>query len=605
MKQPTLHALALGLLWPLAALAQSTTPSTPPPPAQLPVAAEVRLLPEPTPAPTPAPTSDAKPAPSLTKGEIRLNFQNAAFSDVLNYLSEAAGFIIIQDAPVTGTVNVVSKQPVSIDEAVDLLNSTLAEKGYAAIRNGRILKIVNRKDAQRLDIPVMSGSDPSQIPRKDEIVTQILPVRYVEAAKLVENLRPLLSADATLSANEASNAIILADTQTNIHRIAEIVHALDTSVASISAIRVFQLQYADSKSLATILTQLFATDQNSGRGNNNRGNNAPALPPWAAAFMGGGGRGGAAAGNTGGQSAAQQAATRVVAVADSQSNSVIVSAPEAAMVTIADIIKRIDTNVSDITETRIFWLLHADATDLSNVINSLYADAGTTPGGKPGQQKQQPAPQTTVNRTDRALLQSRVVAVPEVRNNALIISAARESMSQIADIITRIDTDVSDITETRIFRLQHADAGELSGVVSSIYSNAGASTNGGSQQKSQQSGGQNTWAAQQTSVVAVADPRTNSLIVTAARESMPQIASTIERLDSGDSRKQKVYIYSLENADPDNVATILRGMFSSQGGASTTGAQPASNALNKRTVNGASSDISNVLNTSNSSSRTR
>ena len=592
MKQPTLHALALGFLWPLAALAQSNTPPSSTP-AQLPVAAEVRLLPE--------PTSEAKPAASPAKGEIRLNFQNAAFSDVLNYLSEAAGFIIIQDAPVIGTVNVVSKQPVSIDDAVDLLNSTLAEKGYAAIRNGRILKIVNRKDAQRLDIPVMSGSDPSQIPRKDEIVTQILPVRYVEAAKLVENLRPLLSADATLSANEASNAIILADTQTNIHRIAEIVHALDTSVASISAIRVFQLQYADSKSLATILTQLFATDQNSGRGNNNRGNNAPALPPWAASFLGGG-RGGAATGNTGGQSAAQQAATRVVAVADSQSNSVIVSAPEAAMVTIADIVKRIDTNVSDITETRIFWLLHADATDLSNVINSLYADSGTTPGGKPGQQKQQAAPQTTVNRTDRALLQSRVVAVPEVRNNALIISAARESMSQIADIITRIDTDVSDITETRIFRLQHADASELSSIVSSIYSNTGASVNGGSQQKSQQSGGQNTWAAQQTSVVAVSDPRTNSLIVTAARESMPQIASTIERLDSGDSRKQKVYIYSLENADPDNVATILRGMFSSQSSSSTTGAQPASNALNKRTVNGASSDISNVLNTSNSSS---
>ena len=147
-----------------------------------------------------------------------------------------------------------------------------------------------------------------------------------------------------------------------------------------------------------------------------------------------------------------------------------------------ELFKRIDTNVSDITETRIFWLLHADATDLSNVINSLYADSGTTPGGKPGQQKQQAAPQTTVNRTDRALLQSRVVAVPEVRNNALIISAARESMSQIADIITRIDTDVSDITETRIFRLQHADASELSSIVSSIYSNTGASVNGGSQQ---------------------------------------------------------------------------------------------------------------------------
>ena len=100
-----------------------------------------------------------KDPPTPVKGGIMLNFQGTSLTDVLNYLSEAAGFVILQDAPIAGTVNVVSKQPVSPDEAVDLLNAVLAEKGFTAIRNDRILKIVSRKDALKRDIPVGVGSE--------------------------------------------------------------------------------------------------------------------------------------------------------------------------------------------------------------------------------------------------------------------------------------------------------------------------------------------------------------------------------------------------------------------------------------------------------------
>jgi len=551
MKQPIRRALALGLLLPLVALAQSDTPSPSAPPVAAPTVVEA-LPPGSAPAvPTPAPVvktvkpqadsalppevRPAEPIPALaqptkvsTKGEIRLNFQNASLPDVLNYLSEAAGFIIVQETPVSGTVNVISKQTVSAEDAVDLLNSVLLEKGYTALRNGRILKIVNRKDAQKQDLPVKSGSDPEQIPRKDGMVTQILPVRYVEAAKLVENLRPLLSTDATINANEASNSILLADTQTNIHRIAEIIHALDTSVSSISTIHVFQLQYADSKSLASVITQLFAADQNSTRGG---GSGRGAFNPFAA-MMGGGGGGGGGSGGRGGstQGPAQQAATRVVAVSDDQSNSVIVSAPDAVMPTITEIVARIDTNIADITETRIFRLEHADSTELALVINSLYADTGTS-------------------------------------------SSSSNGGSQ-------------------------GGFGRFGGFM-------GGGGPGSPQTSS--SNGRSQRALLQTRVVAVADPRTNSVVVSAARETLTQIALTVGRLDAVDAKKQKVYIHSLENADPDNVATILRGMFSSQGGnSSNTSAQPSSNQLNQRSSTGASSDITNILNTSgNSSSRSR
>jgi type II secretory pathway component GspD/PulD (secretin) len=196
-------------------------------------------------------------------------------------------------------------------------------------------------------------------------------------------------------------------------------------------------------------------------------------------------------------------------------------------------------------------------------------------------------------------------------------------MVGITDIITRIDTPTTGVTETRIFRLQHADATETSNIINSLYSNASTQQNASANNNAGRfggfggfggpgGGGQTTQsttrsqrALQEATVVSVPDPRTNSILINAGRDTMEQIALNIGRLDATDSKKQHVYIYALQNADPDNVATILRGMFSGQNSTSTTGAQPSSSMLNQRTQTGASSDVTNTINTGGSSGSSR
>ena len=124
---------------------------------------------------------------------LRLNFRNAPIDLVLNYLSDAAGFIIELDTPVRGNVSVISSHPMTADEAVDLVNSVLNKNGYAAIRNGRTLTILDKNDAKTRDIPVKVSNDPDSIPKNDEIVTQIIPIRFVEARQLVTDLSPFVS----------------------------------------------------------------------------------------------------------------------------------------------------------------------------------------------------------------------------------------------------------------------------------------------------------------------------------------------------------------------------------------------------------------------------
>jgi general secretion pathway protein D len=494
-------------------------PGLPPPP-------ELEKAGEPQPAAA-APAQPAKPAAApakpievTTKGNIVMNFQGASLRDVLNYLSEAAGFIIVQEEPVKGTIDVVSKQALGPDEAVDLVNAVIIEKGYVAIRNGRILKIVKRSGAEKRDLPVQLGSDPELIPRKDAMVTQILPLRYGEAAKMVENLRPLLAESATISANESSNSILLTDTQTNIRRIAQIIKAVDTSVSAISTLHVYPLKYADAKELATVISQLFVNDSSSGRSRNRDGGGGFPFP-----FPGGGDRGGGRDSGSG-QSEARKANSRVVAVADEQSNSLIVSAPAEDIPTITELVEKIDTSITDVTETQIFRLQHADATELAQLITNLYGE--------------------TVNQQNG----------------------------------------------------QNRNRGEFRGP-GGFFGFGGdrggdRSRNSGSEQSQR--------ALLQSKVVAVGDPRTNSLVVTAARVTMFQIAQTVGRLDATDAKKQRVYVYSLEHADADAVANVLRGMLGDQT-ATTANQQNGASRLSERTATGAAMDANQIFNSNNNNSR--
>src|SRR5204862_3039613 len=104
------------------------------------------------------------------------------------------------------------------------------------------------------------------MPSGDEMVTQIVPIRYANATQMTKDLQPLLPEYASLTANESANALVLTDTKSDVKRMVEIVRALDTSISSIATVRVFPLKFADAKDLASAVKDLF---QSPTRHNNN------------------------------------------------------------------------------------------------------------------------------------------------------------------------------------------------------------------------------------------------------------------------------------------------------------------------------------------------
>jgi type II secretory pathway component GspD/PulD (secretin) len=433
----------------------------------------------PGPARTPtAPTVIAEnpEAPREPAREIRLNFRGVPLEMVLDYLSEAAGLIVILETEVKGRVDVWSHEPLTADEAIDVLNRVLHQNGYAAIRNGRTLIVVDRDEARKRHLPVQSGNDPELIPRSDQMVTQVVPIRHANAVQLIRDLQPLLPAYSTLTANESSNAIVITDTQSNIRRMVEIVRALDTTISSISAIRVFPLYYADAKELATVVKELF---ENPTDARNQAGNNRQAQmfrrfaggggPP------GGGGAPGGGDGNTG-QSEARQAASRVVSVADERTNALVVSAPDEYIPLVEQLVREIDVQVDDITELRVVALRHSDPYEMAELIKELFPDEtqNNTPsspvrfGGRGGFAAAAAAA-ANQNPSDRNRKKGQVLAVPDARTSSIIISAASELMPQIVEMVTQLDSNQARNQKVFIYSLDHAEAENVAEVLREMF----------------------------------------------------------------------------------------------------------------------------------------
>jgi general secretion pathway protein D len=355
---------------------------------------------------------------------IALNFQNADINVVLDELSGVAGFKVLREVQPTGRINLTSQQPVGPDEAINLLNTALRSDGlpgggYVAIQqDGKVLRIVGAAQAKRLNIPVRTGADPTKIAATDELITQVIPLKYADAQTLRQDLQPLINPSADFTSNASSNALVITDTSANVKRVVQIVAALDTSLANSLDVKVFQLKFADAQSAATLINNVFGnlavSNDSGGGGNNNRGGgnnqgNRGGGNAGGGGFPGGGGFGGGGfgggfpgGGNFGGgqfggrfqnQNQQQQGGGNqrnrgpvVTASADTRTNSVVVSGPTDTLTAVAEVIKELDANPAAEESVYVYRLRNSQALNLESTLNALFN--GGTPNRTNTQQSQ-------------------------------------------------------------------------------------------------------------------------------------------------------------------------------------------------------------------------
>lgn len=342
----------------------------------------------PTPAQTLPPSTPAAPRNGAANGEqaegairranggLILNFRDANIDVILDELSAEAGFIIVREIKPQGRVSLTSRQPVSPEDAVSLLNSVLYNAGYSAIQQGRILKIVARDRAKRLNIPVQTGSNPEAIEPTDQLITQVIPLRYADASQLRQDLQPLINPDADFTANASANALVITDTAANVRRVVQIINALDTSMAEAVSVRVFQLKYADATSTAELINNVFGDlmvatgDQSDSRGRGPGGGPGGGPGAWRDRLR------------QEAQREAQAAArgNKVKAAADQRTNSLVVTGSDQALAAVEEVLRELDENpVADET-VFVYRLRNAQAANIEAVVNSIFGNQVSSTG---------------------------------------------------------------------------------------------------------------------------------------------------------------------------------------------------------------------------------
>ena len=318
-------------------------------------------------APQAASSSFLPPALAVgtNQNDLNMNFVNAPLDQVLMYLSDSAGFIVVQQTRVSGYVTIRGNH-ITKDQAVDLLNSELNRNNYAATREDNVLTIMNKRDAKMSRIPVLIGNNPTNIPNSDEIATWIIPIRFVEARQLVSDLSLFVSPQATVIANEAANSIVITDTQASIRHLVQIIQMVDGSAEAETEIRVFPLKYASPVDVANELSSVFP-------GSSSSDSQAPLTfgggpTPFPDIF-----------GTTASSSQDRiQKATQVTAVADSRIQAVIVTAPKNLMTEIAGIMTGLDVPSDRDQTVATIQLQNADPQQVAQVLQDMFGSSSTS-----------------------------------------------------------------------------------------------------------------------------------------------------------------------------------------------------------------------------------
>ncbi|KTD82371.1 GspD family T2SS secretin variant LspD [Legionella waltersii] len=188
------------------------------------------------------------------------NLRNADVRAVIAEVSRITGKNFVVDPRVQGKISIISSTPLSNKELYQVFLSVLQVSGYAAIPNGKIIKIIPNIDAKTQSPDLISGM--SSPPRGDDMMVSVVPVHYVPSEQLVPVLRPLMPQWSSISAYAPSNMLILSGRANNIKSLTDIIKQVDSSSAN--GIDMVSLRHALAMDVANTLKDLVKTQPGMG-----------------------------------------------------------------------------------------------------------------------------------------------------------------------------------------------------------------------------------------------------------------------------------------------------------------------------------------------------
>ena len=184
---------------------------------------------------------------------ITLNFNNIDIAALIKVMSEFTRRNFILDEKVVGKVTLMTPTKVSPDEAYQIFLSALEIKGFTAVEDGKIIRIIPTSTARQSGLKVIEDGDMAG----EGYVTKLIHTSYVNPQDLVRTLTPLVSRDGMLLAYPATNPLIITDSVSAIRKIEKLVAAMDVATPTGKGrINVYYCKNASAEDIAKVMQAL-------------------------------------------------------------------------------------------------------------------------------------------------------------------------------------------------------------------------------------------------------------------------------------------------------------------------------------------------------------
>lgn len=261
------------------------------------------------------------------------------------------------------------------------------------------------------------------------------------------------------------------------------------------------------------------------------------------------------------------------------------------------------------TKLKIYPIKFANATQVSRVVNEVFAGSGTQNqnpfqammggggatfqfggnrgGGRFGQQGGGFNPFSMMGRGQQT---SNVRASADDFSNSVIVNAPDKEQLEVERVIKQIDKETDQPQKTVVYKLEFATAQEVAPTIQNVLTNNAPRGRGGVTSSGSNVGDRFQQAIRFGSTQAAfgtvaSDARTNSLVITATEESQLIVAQVIKDIDKPVDFQNTTFVFPLNNARADDIANLLNQSFGQRQGTNRNTRNATPNQQRQNTAN--------------------
>src|SRR6266702_3430175 len=219
---------------------------------------------DPPPTETPAskvanpPPADAPAVPN-TPATVRLQFPNSDVVDVLHLYEQLTGKKLVMDNFVQGKVNIFIAKDVSRDEAIKIIEMSMALNGISLVPAGRDLVDVVGAGQNPRKAPVPIISDLADIPPGNPMISFLFRLQYADPQELQQVLMAYFqgsSGTINILALPKSSSLLVTQNADIIRQLAGVIEQVDVAPAEVVS-EFIKLDRADASKVVDMLKEIF------------------------------------------------------------------------------------------------------------------------------------------------------------------------------------------------------------------------------------------------------------------------------------------------------------------------------------------------------------